>query len=113
MILQRRRLRVVHQRQLERLRAENDKLLLALRDEVAQLTQRLHRVQQEQQAALARSHQSVGTAVKEPPRQPSVREALERELDAVPESRHREKSDGFADTEILPHEDKSSGLLLR
>lgn len=106
-------LRVIHQRRLKALRSEHRQVLTGMHGEFEQLTLQLRQLQREQEAAATatlRIDPAASTA--EVPAM-SAREALERELDAESDARYASSGDGFADTQILAHEGKSSGLLLQ
>lgn len=109
-------LRVVHRRHLLAVRSEHQQVLSAMHGKVEQMTQRLRQLQRDQAAsesATARAGRAAASADAAALSAIAARQALERELAADSDERQTSTSDGFADTQILPQEDQSSGLLLQ
>lgn len=106
-------LRVVHQRQLKRLRDEHKQVLTAMHGEFEQMAARLRQLQRERAAGEPASVQIDTAAKRAAAAAISAREALERELDADSGEHQESKGDGFADTQILASEEPSGGLLLQ
>lgn len=116
LILQGISLRVVHRRHLTAVQSEHKQVLSALHGEVEQMTQRLRQLQRDQAAgesAKARAGRAATSADTAAIAAIAARQALERELEADSDEPQTSTNDGFADTQILPQEDQSSGLLLQ
>lgn len=106
-------LRVSHRRRLQALRSRHDQQLTALHGEFEQMRLRLLQLQGDH-ALRSQSLLRSDPAAREIPRpELSVRQALERQLDADVDGCGAPSADGFEDTQILPHEAQQPGLLMQ
>lgn len=106
-------LRVFHRRSLDALCAEHQQVLSQLQGEFEQLTSRLRQLQRSREATTPTAMQLRTAASKTADPPTSVREALERELDASSDPDFTSATDGFADNQIQAHDAQSSSLLMQ
>lgn len=106
-------LRNLHQRRLQALRTQHHEVLSSLHDEFEQMTIRMRQLQRAQDSQTSATAQFDAAALKSDELAVLARQSLERELDDVSQARRAPPGDGFADTEVLPHEAQPSSLLLQ
>ncbi|WP_341893200.1 hypothetical protein [Variovorax sp. YR752] len=113
LLLQAGLLRALHRRRLQALQSWHAQELIGLHGEFEQMRLRMLQLQREH-LSQAQEQERFEPAAQEIQRSGmSVRQALDRQLDADADMGAEPSADGFEDTQIQPHEANHHGLLMQ